>query len=80
VLCHLSDSFHAPKNKVAHLNRLQLHHTTVQACDAEFIESFSKESITADRREEVEGFMECCIVQLLLEIYQPVSVKSDLNR
>ena len=47
----------------------------MQACDAEFIESLSKESVAADRGEEVEGFAECCIVQLPLESCQPVSVK-----
>jgi len=49
----------------------------VQACDAEFIKNFLKESVAADKGEEVEGFAECCIVKLLLESYQPVSVKGD---
>ena len=74
-----SYSFHAPKNEVAHLNWLHSHHTVVQACDAQFIESFSKESIAADGGEEIEVFAECHIVQLLLESYQSVSVKGDLN-
>jgi len=50
----------------------------VQACDVEFIESFSNESVTADRGEEVEAFAEHRIVQLLLKSCQPVSVKGDL--
>jgi len=50
----------------------------MQACDAEFIEGFSKESIATNRGEEVESFSKRCIVQLFLESYQLISVDVDL--
>ena len=74
-----SYSLHAPKNEVPHLNWLHPHCAVVQACDTQFIESFSKESVATDGGEEIEGFVECYIVQILLESCQPMSVKGDLN-
>jgi len=50
----------------------------VQTCDAEFIEGFSKESVTTDGGEEVESFSEHCIIQFFLESCQPISVEGDL--
>jgi len=47
---HLGYSLYALNDEVAHLNWLHLHCAVVQACDAYFIESFSEESITLDRR------------------------------
>jgi len=74
-----SYDLYALKNEVVHLNWLHPHRVIVQSCDAQFIESFSKESITADGEEEIEGFAKCCIVQLFLDCCPPVSVKGDLN-
>jgi len=74
-----SYGLYVPKNGVAHLNWLHPHRAVVLACDVHFIDSFSKESVATDGGEEIEGFAECCIVQLLLESCQPISVKGDLN-
>ena len=63
-----SYDLYALKNEVVHLNWLHPHRAIVQSCDAQFIESFSKESVTTDRGEKVEGFAKCGIVQLVLDV------------
>jgi len=69
----------APKNEITHLNWLHPHCAVVQSCDAEFIESLSKEGVATNGREKIKGFAECRIIQHLLESYQLMGVKGDFN-
>ena len=54
--------FRVVKNKVSNLDWLQLHCSVMEMRNAKLMKCFSNESISSDRGEEIQGFLERCVV------------------
>lgn len=67
------------KDKISKIDGVEFYGAIIGPSDVEFVQCVSEEGISSDGGEEFQCFMDCCVVQFLLECCKVVSVKGDFD-